>query len=242
MDKMPNRISSDVPTEQKTLGYINIEAKTPVVPYNHVDIGLKLGLIDIASASKISGTSWYFLMGDAVALELALVQYAMSKARKRGFINIMPPSIVKQEVAHACGFKPRDLNGEQQIYNLAFQGAELCLTGTAEIPLAGWGINKVFDANMKGDDIPVKLVGVNRSYRAEAGARGADTKGLYRVHEFTKVELFAYVKGEDTISQKMLEEILDLQKEIIQDLGLCARILILPADDLGNPAYKKYDI
>jgi len=135
-------------------------------------------------------------------------------------------------VYNACGFKPRDQNNEQQVYLL---DGGLCLTGTAEIPLAGWAAHTTFSK------LPIRKVGVSRSYRAEAGARGADTKGLYRVHEFTKVELFAWTTTFEE-SKKMHQEILALQTEILTELGLCCRVLNMPAYDLGAPAYQKYDI
>ncbi|KAF5098995.1 hypothetical protein D0Z03_001105 [Geotrichum reessii] len=201
-------------------------------------VARELGIVNLEAAARVSGSSWYYLIGDGALLEQALVNYAMSKARKRGFIPVIPPSIVRQEMANACGFKPRDQNGEQQIYNLAFKGADLCLTGTAEIPLAGL----YSETELEFDNTGVKKhVGVSRSYRAEAGARGRDTKGLYRVHEFTKVELFAWTDTKER-SVTVLNDILDLQKEIITELGLTARVLNMSPDELGSPAYKKYDI
>jgi seryl-tRNA synthetase len=172
---------------------------------------------------------------------MALVQYALSIARKRGWQFMIPPSVVRQEYTAACGFKPRDQNNEQQVYMMErsdYQaddyGGCLCLTGTAEIPIAGWGANKTLS------DLPIKKVGLSRSYRAEAGANGRDTRGLYRVHEFTKVELFAWT--DDVSSNDMLQEILDLQCEIISGLGITAKVLDMPPNELGAPAYRKYDI
>ncbi|KAK9365871.1 hypothetical protein V1509DRAFT_631703 [Lipomyces kononenkoae] len=272
MDQVPNLIPDDCPVdEERVVKYlcsppsdlakpirnddefiqpIDFESKPPA---DHVDIGLQLGIIDLMTASKISGHAFYYLIGDGAGLEQALVQYALDKARRRGFKMMVPPSVVRREFAHACGFRPRDTNGEQQIYNISIAGGEpdsgdegrLCLAGTAEIPLAAWGSDKSFDAK----ELPVKLVGLSRSYRAEAGSRGRDTRGIYRVHEFTKVELFTWVPGSNEgfpegipTSAEMLEEIRELQEDIISGLGLHARVLDMPGSDLGASAYRKYDI
>ncbi|KAF5092644.1 hypothetical protein D0Z00_004483 [Geotrichum galactomycetum] len=241
-DAVPNVISPDsfVPEPQEIAFLNDNNGERPLMAENtdHMTVARKLGIVNLEAAARVSGSSWYYLIGDGALLEQALVNYAMSKARKRGFVPVIPPSIVRQEMANACGFKPRDQNGEQQIYNLSFKGADLCLTGTAEIPLAGL----YSDTELEFDKTGVKKhVGVSRSYRAEAGARGRDTKGLYRVHEFTKVELFAWTDTKER-SVTVLNDILELQKEIITELGLTARVLNMSPDELGSPAYKKYDI
>ncbi|KAK9461660.1 uncharacterized protein V1516DRAFT_672614 [Lipomyces oligophaga] len=219
---------------------------------DHVEIGTKLGIIDLKTASKISGHAFYYLIGDGAMLEHALVQYALSRVKQYGFKVMLPPSVVRREYALACGFRPRDADGERQIYNLSVAGGNpiedeevLCLTGTAEIPLAAYNSER----ELRAAELPLKLAGVSRSYRAEAGGRGRDTRGIYRVHEFTKVELFAWVddNAEDVVndqtpSAQMLESLRELQEKIISDLGLYCRILNMPANDLGASAYKKYDI
>ncbi|EJS43505.1 dia4p [Saccharomyces arboricola H-6] len=202
----------------------------------HVDIMLKKEMLDLQSASNVTGMSWYYLLNNGALLEQALVSYALKKANENGFASCVPPSITKRELIDACGFNPRDMNNEKQIYTL--QDTNLGLVATAEIPMAGLGANKVIDLSSAGH--AKKLVGVSRCYRAEAGARGKDTKGLYRVHEFTKVELFCWSKPEN--SAKILEEIKQLQISIVGELGLSAKVLNMPTNDLGNPAFKKYDI
>ncbi|KAF5098815.1 hypothetical protein DV451_003253 [Geotrichum candidum] len=241
-DAVPNVISPDsFVSEPQEIAILNDNnGARPLMAENtdHMTVARELGIVNLEAAARVSGSSWYYLIGDGALLEQALVNYAMSKARKRGFIPVIPPSIVRQEMANACGFKPRDQNGEQQIYNLSFKGADLCLTGTAEIPLAGL----YSDSELQFDKTGIKKhVGLSRSYRAEAGARGRDTKGLYRVHEFTKVELFAWADTKER-SIAVLNDILELQKEIITELGLTARVLNMSPDELGSPAYKKYDI
>jgi seryl-tRNA synthetase len=175
-----------------------------------------------------------------------------------------PPSLVYSHIASACGFMPRDQNGETQIYNIAQPESDgdekpsLVLAGTAEIPFAGSQANKT----LSEADLPLKVIGPSRCYRAEAGARGVDTKGLYRVHEFTKVEMFAWTKPPPTAetsdrfgtaeeddevyspsqSEAAFEEMLSIQTEILTSLGLHARILEMPSTDLGASATRKIDI
>ncbi|CAZ82561.1 unnamed protein product [Tuber melanosporum] len=259
--QLPNWTHKESPigTEPKLLGYINPELAPPSQRtgprISHIQIGAELGLLDFSAAGTVSGWGWYYLLNEAVLLEQALVNYALSFAMKRGWKLVTPPNIVYSHMAAACGFRPRDQHGEQQIYTLdgAEGKIEHCLAGTAEIPLAGMYANKTFAE----DQLPVKLVGVGRAYRAEAGARGAESKGLFRVHEFTKVELFAWgppgqeefstpnsepITATIITSASLFEEMLDLQKSIISSLGLHARILEMPTTDLGASASRKIDI
>lgn len=237
-ESLPNLLDPTVPAKKPQVDqWIN-----PLKEYEtsetraHVDIMLKKKMLDLQTASNITGTSWYYLLNDGARLEQALVSYALKKANENGFASCVPPSITKRELIDACGFNPRDMNNEKQIY--ALQDTNLGLVATAEISMAGLGANKVLDLNSA--EGAKKLVGVSRCYRAEAGARGKDTKGLYRVHEFTKVELFCWSKPEN--SSKILEEIKQLQISTVEELGLSAKVLNMPSNDLGNPAFKKYDI
>jgi seryl-tRNA synthetase len=248
---IPNLTSDETPrgSEPAIVGYINEHPETDPsssdrVWRSHVHIGSELNLLDFAGAATTSGWGWYFLLNEAALLEQALVQYALSVARKRGWGMASPPSMVYSHIAAACGFQPRDQNGEQQIYNIQ-QNAddvgrkpELSLAGTAEIPLAGMKANTVFEEA----DLPLKRVGVSRCFRAEAGARGVDTKGLYRVHEFTKVEMFAWTLPSTEASTAIFNEIVSIQTEVLQSLGLHCRILEMPSTDLGASATRKRDI
>ncbi|ODV95751.1 hypothetical protein PACTADRAFT_49207 [Pachysolen tannophilus NRRL Y-2460] len=242
-ESLPNLLDSSVDDKEDIISYINPIQDVEFFDlkenskFDHKEIAERLGIVDFKIASKVCGNSWYYLIGDGALLEQALVQYALKLARHEGFKMVIPPSIVKTEITNSCGFKPRDQSNEQQVYELTNDG--LCLTGTAEISLAGLHINKVFE---NPEALPSRLVGVSRSYRAEAGARGKDTKGLYRVHEFTKVELFSFTKANIKHSLAELEKLLNFQKKFIESLGLTAKIINMPANDLGAPAYKKYDI
>ena len=256
---LPNLSSTYTPvgTEADVLGYINSHPQSESSKQtrkSHVDIGQELGILDFSGSAQTSGWGWYFLVGDGAMLEQALVQYALSVARKKGWKAVAPPSLVYSHIASACGFQPRDQNGEQQIYAIEQSEKDkakpqLALAGTAEIPLAGMKANQTLEEA----DLPLKAVGVSRCYRAEAGARGADTKGLYRVHEFTKVEMFAWTSpdhmGDDHFTtptapsaEAIFDEMLSIQKEILEALGLHCRILEMPTTDLGASATRKIDI
>jgi seryl-tRNA synthetase len=183
---------------------------------DHVRVATALEMLDMESGASVTGSSWYYLQKDGALLELALINYAISKAIRAGFTPITTPDVVKADIARRCGFHPRD--GEaSQTYHLqsAKDAAEpLVLAGTAELPLAGMFAGKVYDRR----DLPILSVGLGRAFRAEAGARGVDTRGLYRVHQFTKVELFAVTAKED--SDAMLERLVALQMDIFDGLGL----------------------
>ncbi|KAF8862887.1 seryl-tRNA synthetase [Acephala macrosclerotiorum] len=248
---IPNLTSDETPRgyEPKVVGYINNHpepdpSSSDRVWRSHVHIGSELNLLDFAGAATTTGWGWYSLLNEAAMLEQALVQYALSVARKKGWGMVTPPSMVYSHIAAACGFQPRDQNGESQIYNIQ-QSAddvgrkpELSLAGTAEIPLAGMKAN----TTLEEADLPMKRVGVSRCYRAEAGARGVDTKGLYRVHEFTKVEMFAWTMPESEASTAVFEEMVSIQTEILTALGLHCRIIEMPSTDLGASATRKRDI
>lgn len=259
---LPNLTSAETPdTEQDILSYFNCDGEsphgrpandtgsdyytsaslmqTPDLWRSHVHIGAELGLMDFSAASNASGWGWYYLLGDGARLEQALVQYALNVVHRHGWQLVSPPSIVRSGIAAACGFQPRDQGGEQQTYSL--EGMPLSLTATAEIPLAALYADSTIEATSdKG--LPLRRAAVSRCYRAEAGARGANTKGLYRVHEFTKVELFAWTEPDLDVATEMFDELVDIQTEILSSLGLPCRVLEMPATDLGASAYRKIDI
>jgi seryl-tRNA synthetase len=147
---------------------------------------------------------------------MALTNYALSVAVKHGFTPVTTPDVVRSEIASRCGFQPRDNSDPpvSQVYQIQSKSSELILSATSEIPLGGMFANKIFPETT----LPLKVVGVGRAFRAEAGARGRDTHGLYRVHQFTKVELFAVTTQEE--SEKMMEEMQTVQTAILSGLGL----------------------
>ena len=250
-EALPNLTSPETPKREAppVVGYINEDKESaadlgkPNSSRDHVRLGKELDLLDFSGAATTSGWGWYYLKNEAVLLEQALIQYSMSIAMKHGFKLVTPPSMVYSHIASACGFRPRDQNDEQQIYNIQQREKDLeknkpshSLAGTAEIPLAGMKANEIIPYK----DLPLKVVGPSRCYRAEAGARGADTKGLYRVHEFTKVEMFAWTAP--GAENKIFESMLKIQTEILQGLGLRCRIIEMPSPDLGASAFRKRDI
>lgn len=257
---LPNLTSSRTPVDgdPKLISYIHYDPEHPPAysqTADHALIGAKLSLLDFASASTTTGWGFYYLLNEAALLEQALVQYALSVAMRHGWRVVSPPSLVYSHIADSCGFQPRDQNDEQQIWQVAQSPKDAgkpkrSLAATAEIPLAGMCAGK----EIKEEELPIKLVGSSRCYRAEAGARGVDTKGLYRVHEFTKVEMFAWTDCPGTHdglpeealwtagSTKVFDEMVNIQREILSSLGLPCRVLEMPSSDLGASAYRKIDI
>ncbi|KAL5596518.1 hypothetical protein BROUX41_006743 [Berkeleyomyces rouxiae] len=225
---------------------------------SHVDIGAALGILDFAASALTSGWGFYYLVGAGAQLEHALVQYALAEAARGGWTQVAVPSMVYAHIGSACGFQPRDAHDEQQVYAIeqhvtakqraaaaaAGVGAapparpQLVLAGTAEIPLAGMRAN----ATLSAAQLPLRHVSVSRSFRAEAGARGQDTKGLYRVHEFTKVELFAWTRPDGGAATRVFDDMVALQQRVLGGLGLRCRVLEMPASDLGASAARKIDI
>lgn len=255
---LPNLTSSLTPTdgEPNVVKYINYDpANPPQFPSgaDHSVIGQELGIIDFSSASTTTGWGFYYLLDEAVLLEQALIQYATSVALRHGWKLVTPPSLVYSHIADSCGFQPRDANDEQQIWQIAQVEKDVnrprrSLAATAEIPLAALYADKAIPQ----ESLPLKLIGTSRCYRAEAGARGVDTKGLYRVHEFTKVEMFAWTNSNsgDALTEAKLtehssvifDEMVKIQTEILSSLGLPCRVLEMPSDDLGASAFRKIDI
>ena len=242
--ELPNLTSDEKPRggEVKIIGFINEPLnQPPSSSRDHVHIGTELDLLEFKKAATTSGWGWYFLKNEATLLEDALVGYAKKVAMEHGFAFVTPPSMVYSHIASACGFRPRDQS--RQVYNIqqveedqGHDNPSLSLAGTAEIPFAGMEANQTLDAA----DLPVKVVGSSRCYRAEAGARGQAGRGLYRVHEFTKVEMFAWTAP--GAEMDVFNSILSVQKTILQKLGLRCRILEMPSHDLGASAYRKQDI
>ena len=253
--ELPNTTSSNTPIgkDPRLISYINANISPSQASKSHVDIGTELDIVDFTSSRTTSGWGWYYLKNTAVLLEQALIQYALYTASRHGFTLVSPPSVVYSHISDACGFRPRDHNGETQVYTLAQQEVkepdpsdvglhgkkpELCLTGTAEIPFAAMKAN----ISIPLSDLPLRIIGASRCYRAEAGGRGVDTKGLYRVHEFTKVEMFAWTQPSLSNVTEVFDTMLLIQTSILEALGLRCRVLEMPSRDLGASAIRKVDI
>lgn len=211
--------------------------KTPVpqfdfAPLDHVALGEKLDLFDLESAARVTGHGFYFLKNEAVLLELALQRYAMEVLLGEGFTLTTTPDLARNEVLEGIGFIPR--GPETQIYSI--EDSDLSLVATAEITLGGLLSGQILDE----EKLPVKVCGVSHCFRTEAGAHGRATKGLFRVHQFTKVEMFAFTLPEQ--SDAVLESIRGIECRIFDGLGIPYRVIDTPSGDLGGPAYRKYDL
>jgi seryl-tRNA synthetase len=199
---------------------------------DHVALGKALDLIDFESGAKVAGHGFYFLKNDAVLLDLALQQFALQKLVAAGFTPIITPDLARNNILEGIGFTPRGV--ETQIYSV--EDSDLSLIGTAEITLGGMHADEMLDESA----LPLRYVGVSHCFRTEAGAAGRVSKGLYRVHQFTKVEMFAFTTPET--SGAMHEELLRIEEDIFGTLGLPYRVLDICSGDLGGPAYRKFDL
>ncbi len=206
--------------------------KFDFTPKDHVTLMESLDLVDFEAGSSVAGPKFYFLKNEAVLLELALIQLAVGRLRAEGYTPVITPDMARTEVLEGIGFIPR--GPETQIYSVA--NSDLCLIATAEITLGGMHRDHTFDEL----GLPTKYVGVSHCFRTEAGAPGRDTRGLYRVHQFTKVEMFAFCTPDQ--SEGIHEELLRIEEEIFQALGLPYQVIDTCTGDLGGPAYRKFDL
>jgi seryl-tRNA synthetase len=237
LGRIPNLSHPDAPVgtaedESRELRKIGIPRTFDFPARDHVEIGKALGLIDFESGSKVSGHGFYFLKNDAVLLEMALQQFALRKLIEAGFTPITTPDLARNRILEGIGFTPR--GAETQIYSI--EDSDLSLIGTAEITLGGMHADDVFDESA----LPLLYAGISHCFRTEAGAAGRASKGLYRVHQFTKVEMFAFTTPEG--SGAMHAELLAIEEDIFTALGIPYRVLDICTGDLGGPAYRKFDI
>ncbi|MBI1348344.1 serine--tRNA ligase [bacterium] len=203
-------------------------------PLDHVALCEKHQLYDLEAGARVAGHGFYFLKNEAVLLELALIQYAVQIVRKHGFTLHSTPDIARQDVLEGTGYQPR--GNETQIYSI--KDTDLCLVATAEITLGGTLKDQVLNV----EQLPLKYAGISHCFRTEAGAHGKATRGIYRVHQFTKVELFAFTAPDVAESDAMHQQIVAIEEEIFQGLGIPYRVLDICTGDLGGPAYRKYDL
>lgn len=203
-------------------------------PKDHLEIAETLDLVDFAAGAKVAGQKFYYLVNEAVLLDLALQRYALGVAQKHGFKLHTTPDLARVEILDGLGFNPR---GEStQVYSVA--DSDLCLVGTAEITLGGMLADEILDP----DRLPLLVAGLSHCFRTEAGSHGQESRGLYRVHQFTKVELFAFTAGELGLSEAMHARMLAIEEEIFQGLELPYRVLDIASGDLGGQAYRKFDL
>lgn len=201
-------------------------------PLDHVDLAEKLNLIDFESGARVAGAGFYFLKNDAVLLDLALQQYALKLLIEEGFTPVTTPDLAYTEILHGTGYIPR--GPETQIYSI--ENSNLNLVATAEITIGGMLAGQTVNA----EDLPLKICGISHCFRTEAGAAGRASRGLYRVHQFTKVEMFAFTLPDQ--SEAMLDHICELECRLFDGLGIPYRVVDTATGDLGGPAYRKFDL
>ncbi|MBD7957705.1 serine--tRNA ligase [Microbacterium sp. Sa4CUA7] len=200
-------------------------------PLDHLALGEKLGAIDMERGTKVSGSRFYFLTGIGARLELALMSLGLDRALQHGFTPIIPPTLVRPEVMRGTGFLGQHAD---EVYHLADE--DLYLVGTSEVPLAGYHMDEILDLSAG----PKRYAGWSTCYRSEAGSYGKDTRGIIRVHQFNKLEMFVYTTPEDAEAEH--ERLVAVQEQLLQDLGLSYRVIDVAAGDLGSSAARKYDI
>jgi seryl-tRNA synthetase len=199
-------------------------------PRDHLEIGTELGLIDMEAAAKLSGSRFAYLKGDLVLLELALVRFAIELVRAEGHEPVVPPVLVREEALEGTGFLPGD---RDQIYEVPKD--DLFLVGTSEVALAGLHAGEIIEPGR----LPLRYAGFSTCFRREAGAAGRDTRGIFRVHQFDKVEMFSFVEPSQSADEH--ERLLAIEERILAELEIPYRVVNIAAGDLGAPAAKKYD-
>lgn len=235
--RIPNMAHPEAPAGREDKDNLEIarSGEPPLfdfAPREHTELAADLDIIDFDSGAKVAGSKFYYLKNQAVFLELALVRYALEIVQKHGFIVTVTPDIAREEIAAGIGFAPR--GEESNIYTL--EGTGTCLIGTAEITLGGRHAGDIID--LSGG--PVLLAGLSHCFRREAGAAGQYSKGLYRVHQFTKVEMFACARPEE--SDDTLLRLRSIEEEIFGGLNIPYRVVDTCVGDLGAPAFRKFDL
>jgi seryl-tRNA synthetase len=235
--KIPNMTHPDAPIGKDDSENVEIRRWGAIPEFgfdvkDHVKLGESLGIIDFDAGAKVAGSKFYFLRGDAVFLELGLVRYAMDILTQRGYQPTITPDLARDEMLVGTGFIPR--GPETQIYSV--EDSDLSLIATSEISLAGSMADEIVDEN----ELPIRLAGLSHCFRTEAGSHGRASRGLYRVHQFTKVEMFAFTTPEQ--SQELHAEMLEIEERIFQGLGLPYRVVDICSGDLGGAAYRKFDL
>jgi len=218
--------------ENKEIKIVGTVTHLSFTPKSHVELAESKDLIDFERGAKVAGAKFYFLKNKLVLLEQALIQWVLKDMVDEGFTPMVTPDLAKDEVLLGTGFNPR--GPEAQIYSL--ENSDLSLIGTAEIPLGGYHMDEIVDE----DKLPLKYVGLSHCFRTEAGAYGRESYGLYRVHQFSKVELFVFAAPWQ--SEAIHEELRRLEEGIFTKLGVPFRVVDICTGDLGGPAYRKYDL
>ena len=234
---IPNMLHPDAPigkldTENLEVKKVGTPRKFDFEPKDHVQLAEELDLLDFDRGTKVSGPKFYYLKNEAVFLEQALIQYALNTLRKHGFELFITPDVAREEVLKGIGFNPR--GNESNVYAIEEEGT--CLVATAEITLGGYHSGEILDKAK----LPLLYGGLSHCFRREAGAAGQFSKGLYRVHQFDKVEMFVYCTPEQ--SDELHHKLREIEEEIFTGLGLPFHVVDTCSGDLGAPAYRKWDL
>jgi seryl-tRNA synthetase len=237
LGRVPNMTHPDAPVgrtedESRELRRVGTLRAFDFTPKDHVAIGKALDLIDFEAGGRVAGHGFYYLKNDAVLLDLALQQFALNTLVRHGFTPVVTPDLARNTILEGIGFNPR--GPETQVYSV--ENSDLSLIGTAEVTLGGMHADEVLNEA----DLPLRYVGLSHCFRTEAGAAGRASRGLYRVHQFTKVEMFAFTTPET--SGAMHARLLAIEEEIFTAMGVPYRVLDICSGDLGGPAYRKYDL
>jgi seryl-tRNA synthetase len=236
LSRVPNPPAEDTPdgfTDEDAVEVRRV-GEPPVFDFpakDHLDLAQAFGWIDMERAAKVSGSRFAYRVGDLALLELSLYRYALDRLVQKGFTVVLPPVLVREEAMYGTGFLPTD---EVNIYKV--ERDELYLTGTAEVGLAAMHMGEIFE----DDSLPLRYVGYSTNFRREAGAAGKDTRGMFRVHQFDKVEMFVFTTID--VARDEHERLLAIEEELIGDLDIPYRVVNIAAGDLGASAVKKYDI
>lgn len=235
--KIPNDTHPDVPVGQEEDSRVVLKhGEKPVFsfkPKDHADLATDLELIDTQLGAKVAGSKFTYLCNEGAMMEIALVHWTLSKLRARGFKVMFPPDVAHYKLVEGCGFQPR---GEAtQIYSIA--NSDLCLTATSEITLASMKSNEILST----PSLPLKYAGFSHCFRTEIGHGGRQTRGIYRIHQFSKVEMFAFCANEKQ-AQDFFDEMVEIQTGMYAELGLHYELMDMATGDLGAPAYRKFDL
>lgn len=234
--QVPNIASPDAPIGLEESDNVEIRKSGTVPniaePKDHVELGKQHDILDFERGTKVSGNKFYYLKGKLAILEQALIRYALDEAMARGFTPMTTPDLAKDEMLSGTGYTPR--GNESQIYSI--ENHDVSLIGTAEITVAGYYQGEVIDESK----LPLRIVGFSHCYRTEAGSYGRESYGLYRVHQFSKVELFIFAAPEQ--SEAMHQELVRTEEELWKKLGIPFRTLDICTGDLGAPYLRKYDL
>jgi seryl-tRNA synthetase len=236
LDRVPNPPDPSAPDGQteedaEVIRLVGAPRDFGFDPIEHDELGARLGWLDMERAARTSGSRFAYRLRDGALLELALYRWALSRLVEKGFVPVLPPVLVREPAMYGTGFLPTD---DVNIYYV--ERDELYLTGTSEVALVALHMGEILDEA----DLPLRYAGYSTCFRREAGAAGKDTRGMFRVHQFDKVEMFSFTRPEDSAEEH--EFLLEVEEELVAELGFPYRVVNVAAGDLGASAAKKYDI